>query len=285
MTPATAEPLYISDLDGTLLDDQGLLPEFSRAQLRRLLQAGLRFTAASARSVGSIRRVLAGLPIRLPVIAMNGACIADFDTGRLRVLQALQAEVVAELLPLLRGRGLVPFLAAFDEGREMLHFEAIANDGMRWYHLDRIRAGDERLRQGADPRRLRRARVVSLTLIDRPDVLEELSLELRQRFPGRLETNYFHNHYSPGWYWLMIQDARATKDQAIRTLLDELGLAPQALTVFGDHINDLRMFRLAGRPVAVGNAVEELKRAASRVIGTNREEGVVRFLLQEAAGP
>ena len=60
--------VYVSDLDGTLLRSDATLSVFSRDTLTRLLSEGLLFTVASARSVASIRPILAGLKLPLPII-------------------------------------------------------------------------------------------------------------------------------------------------------------------------------------------------------------------------
>ena len=70
--------VYVSDLDGTLLRDDAVLSSFSRGTLSEMLDAHLLFTVASARSVTSIRKVLAGLEFHLPVIEYNGSYITDF---------------------------------------------------------------------------------------------------------------------------------------------------------------------------------------------------------------
>jgi hydroxymethylpyrimidine pyrophosphatase-like HAD family hydrolase len=59
------------------------------------------------------------------------------------------------------------------------------------------------------------------------------------------------------------------------------GFKREQLTVFGDHINDIRMFELAGRAVAVENADERTKAAADEIIGTNDDDSVVKYLLKK----
>ena len=66
-------PLYISDLDGTLLRPDGALSDYSRDGLNGLIADGMHFTVATARSVVSIRQLLQGLQLSLPVINLNGA--------------------------------------------------------------------------------------------------------------------------------------------------------------------------------------------------------------------
>jgi hydroxymethylpyrimidine pyrophosphatase-like HAD family hydrolase len=50
-------------------------------------------------------------------------------------------------------------------------------------------------------------------------------------------------------------------------------------TVFGDEVNDIPMFELAGRGVAVDNAILDLKRIAHEIIGPHHSDSVVRYLL------
>ena len=64
----------------------------------------------------------------------------------------------------------------------------------------------------------------------------------------------------------------------IRKLGDQLQIPASRITVFGDHLNDLSMFRVAGRRVAVANAHPDILQIADEVIGTNDEDAVVRYL-------
>ena len=60
--------LYISDLDGTLLRNDATLSTYSQKVLTQLLQEGLAFTVASARSIVAIQSLLQGITLSLPVI-------------------------------------------------------------------------------------------------------------------------------------------------------------------------------------------------------------------------
>ncbi len=86
-------PLYISDLDGTLLRDNASLSDYARTSLSRMLHAGLPFTVASARSIVAIRSILEGLPLRLPVVEFNGAFISDFATGAHRCIHSYDRDL------------------------------------------------------------------------------------------------------------------------------------------------------------------------------------------------
>ncbi|MEH2081916.1 MAG: HAD hydrolase family protein [Nostoc sp.] len=78
-----------------------------------------------------------------------------------------------------------------------------------------------------------------------------------------------------------MHDCKATKDQAIRTLVENYGLGESEIVVFGDQINDIKMFKIAARAIAVANTDAELKRYATLVIGLNTEDSVVKYIHQD----
>ena len=75
--------LYLSDMDGTLLDGNGALPEKTRGQLKNMLAHGLLFTVASARTPLSAIPLLKGLDLQVPAILMSGALIYDMKSHRI----------------------------------------------------------------------------------------------------------------------------------------------------------------------------------------------------------
>lgn len=270
--------LYISDLDGTLLTNEPALSDFSEGVLRELLASGLPFTVASARSVNSIRKMLGGLPLSLPVVEFNGAFLTDLETGRHEVINALDPEVAREAYDQVGRLGFVPFVSTFDGREDCLHYSDATNEGMEWYIADRIRHADPRLRRTPDLTAALGEDVVCLTVIGRRDELINAESELRERLGDQVETHLMENRYSRGWYWLTIHDHRATKDQGVRTLMDLYEFGDRELVAFGDHVNDIRIFQAAHHAVAVANAVPELKRHATTVIGSNEDDSVVKFI-------
>ena len=79
---------------------------------------------------------------------------------------------------------------------------------------------------------------------------------------------------------------KVAKLDGIHTRLLELaGFESENLTVFGDNLNDVKMFKTAARAVAVANATDEIKQYANHVIGSNEEDSVVKFILGESNLP
>ncbi len=273
--------VYVTDLDGTLLGDDARLSATTRTGLVKLIGSGLMLTVASARSVVAMQSILAGLRLPLPVIELNGAFISDLGTGRHLVTNALETELAVGAYELICAAGCLPFVSSFDGEFERLHYSEIGNPGMKWYLDDRLSNNDSRLSKTADLSSRFSEQVVCLTVIDRPDVVEELRAGMVERFDGRLSVRRFSNEYFGGWDWLTVHDVRATKDRALATLLDACDLGDAEVVAFGDSDNDLPLFRSADRAIAVANASAELKSLAAEVIGPSSEDSVVGFLERE----
>ena len=75
--------LFVSDLDGTLMRSDKKLSEKTVRTLNRLIENGVLFTYATARSIQSAMEITGGLKMRLPVITRNGTVLADNESGRM----------------------------------------------------------------------------------------------------------------------------------------------------------------------------------------------------------
>ena len=79
---AAGKTLYVTDLDGTLMRNDETLSSYTVQTINELIEKGLAFTYATARSIESARPIAGGLNLRLPAITRNGAVLADNATGQ-----------------------------------------------------------------------------------------------------------------------------------------------------------------------------------------------------------
>jgi hypothetical protein len=273
--------LYVSDLDGTLLDSSGKLSDFSRENLKRLLDAGLNFTVASARAINEIQPVLGDLPITLPVIAINGAYLSDYKTGKHRIINNMKKSSALAIFEIIRRKNLWPFVCTFSGSEDCLYYQTLDHPAMQWYCRALTELGDVRLRETTNLSGVFNESIISLAVMGDREPVGEIAEILAKEFPGQLENFYFENPYSPGYWWLTIHDKKACKSIALKELMEITGFKQERLTVFGDHINDVRMLEQAGTAIAMGNAEEQVKTAADLIIGTNDQDSVVKYLLDQ----
>ena len=69
--------LYVTDLDGTLLNQSACISPYSEQVLKDLIEQGIHFTIATGRSPFSAFSIMQNIPLNAPVILMNGAAIYD----------------------------------------------------------------------------------------------------------------------------------------------------------------------------------------------------------------
>lgn len=274
--------LYLSDLDGTLLNGQGELGSTTRRDLIQLIERGVHFTVASARSYFSISKLFGDFPFQLPIIEFNGAFITDYATGKHLETNALGLELGHELFQRVRQAGQRPFVCSFNGHEDCLHYDVLENAGMVWYEKRRRTAGDPRLRQTSDLEATMAEDVVSLTVMDQSEAkIRTLHEELKEAYGDRLQLYCYENEYSVGTWWLTIHDKNASKHIAMKSL-QQRWVPSAEIVAFGDNVNDLLMLEHADRAICVENAVEELHQISDQVIGHHAEESVIQFLSTDA---
>jgi Cof subfamily protein (haloacid dehalogenase superfamily) len=273
--------LYISDLDMTLLQENAILSEFSRRGIDLLYDEGILFTVATARSVYSIVQILGDIRLHLPVIEINGSYISDLKTGKHFHVEGIDTDLVDPLWDLGKKHRVIPFLSTSNGEGDRLYHPEPENEGIGWYLRERQKNRDKRLHELKNFADVRNETFVCFTYIAEKSCLDSLVETLRTSYMDRISLHYYENPYQPGYYWLNVHSIRATKAQAVRKLAEDTGLSNHEITVFGDQINDVSMVKSADRGIAVENAIDEVKSHADVIIGPNREDSVIRFILEE----
>ncbi|MCR2805828.1 Cof-type HAD-IIB family hydrolase [Paenibacillus soyae] len=77
---------------------------------------------------------------------------------------------------------------------------------------------------------------------------------------------------------VQIMQKSASKENAVQGVLNEIGVKPEHVMVFGDDFNDLGLFQISGFPVAMENAIMELKSYAAHITDSNDNDGVAAAL-------
>ncbi len=273
--------IYVSDLDGTLLDDEAQLSQTTRTAIERLVSQAVPITIATARSIQSVIPIMDGIRLDLPIVTFNGAVLSDLRTGHPVLVIDIPNDSAGKIIETAEESSLVPFVSTIGGAAEHLYYQAIDNEGMRHYRDDRLAARDPRLQQPVEIRAALTERVITLTFIDRLDRLVPLADQLSDMGESM---SIFENRYSPGWFWLTICASLAEKGRMVRTLMATEEISEHRLVAFGDEMNDAGLFETADHAVAVGNAVPGIRSIADEVIGDNANNSVARYILADALG-
>lgn len=268
--------LYISDLDGTLLLPDGTFPKESKQRLNHLIEEGMKFTIATARNYDSVHPILKGLNLKLPVILFNGVYLADFHNGKmLEHTQFIDKQVVDSMLAFAQVQDIEPFIYTF--GREhQVHYRRATNPGSIAYLASlekdgRVKPVPEFIFQEGE-------KVSGFLLIGTMENLEPLYHRLKEKHFDHLNLYFAEDVSMKGYYWLQAFHQQANKGNMVEKLVQRLNFSLNKTMVFGDYLNDLDMFQVAGYSVAMENALPEVKESADQIIGSNSQGAVLDFL-------
>nr|MCR4945196.1 HAD family hydrolase [Clostridium sp.] len=102
--------LYVSDLDGTLLNSSAKISSNSTKLLNEALNNNISFTIATARTPATIVPILKNINLNMPVIAMNGCSIYDLKNNKYIHTISINSNLISKLQKLISSEGLNPFI-------------------------------------------------------------------------------------------------------------------------------------------------------------------------------
>lgn len=267
--------LYISDLDGTLLQNDSKISAKSCEIINNLINRGVSFSYATARGIYTALNVTTGLHCKLPVITKNGVIIARPDTCEVITKNIFSKEETKDIYQILCEAGISPVIYSYQNGKEKFSYNIkninsnINAEGFKWYISEH--KNDERKNPLSDNKDILSGEVFYFSCIGTRDELEDTYQIVQNKYQCIFSKDTYNDYM-----WLEIMPKAATKANACLQLKEMLDF--DYIVAFGDGINDIPMFEIADECYAVQNAVSELKEMATGIIGTNLSDGVAVWL-------
>jgi Cof subfamily protein (haloacid dehalogenase superfamily) len=266
--------LYVSDLDGTLLNSRDKMSEYTIKTLNNLIDSGMCFSYATARSLSSSVIVTNGLTTNIPVIIYNGTFIVNAYTKE-KLFSLYFSENEKEIvMDFLNQNSICPLVYGYVNNEEKVSWIIDKeNDGIKNYIISR--KGDKRLRPVKTKEELYCGELFYFTCIGEKNELFTIYNYFKDKneFTCTLQQELYHEEY-----WCEIMPKKATKGNAIKSLKEIFNC--DKIISFGDAVNDIPMFEISDESYAVENAVEELKKYATGIIMSNDNDGVAHWLLK-----
>lgn len=269
--------LYVSDLDGTLLNSQKKVTETSARLINACIERGMFFTVATARMPYGCDLRVASLNLDAPGILTNGVFLYDFSKKTYLHVEPIDAKAVAPALDAFKKHGRSCFLYAFGDGGISIFYEDAALANQTQYYSERALASCREVSLVEDSlKSASNSQVVYLALTGSEAELTPIKESLAG-IEG-IASAYYLNIYN-GLYCLEVFSARASKKNALAKLRELVSF--DELVVFGDNLNDLSMIEVADRSYAPANALPEVKARVTSVLEDNDHDGVAKFLARE----
>ena len=272
--------LYVSDMDGTLLRDDSTLGKLTIKGLDLLYEEGVAFTVASARDIGSIKDKLGKLRFHMPVIEYNGAFITDYETGKKLDSSLVPREHCAKVQEIITSSTLPILVNILKDGQDYFVYDERNHNGGSSAYATYRKGLSERHIYLAPGEDLSNFDLICFNAIGRYEETLELFNRLEENFKDILEIHMMRGTPHEEWYWINVANIKATKAGAIERLR-KMYEKRFKIHSFGDNRNDLEMLSVSDTGIAMGNATQQLKDKADLIIGTNQEDSVIRFILEQ----
>lgn len=274
------QTLYVTDLDGTLLNDQSVVSAESRRLLNEAIAAGAAVTVATARTPATVADLLRGIDLRMPLAVMTGSALWNPHTGLYSDVRYIAEDEARRALDIYRQYDLPTFVYTLEDNTiHMYHYGPLNADEASFLEARMNTPFKQTHVSPADPDLLpaRLDKVILFFAIQpsRPaaSVRDELRANLRSTIM------YYHDSFGSETALLEIFAEGSSKARAIADLARQV--KADRVVAFGDNLNDLPLLNSADVAVAVGNAVDEVKRQADIVIGLNTDDSVAKTILED----
>lgn len=253
--------LIAVDMDGTLLDGDGRVPDALWPLLAELDRRGIAFAPASGRQYATLRREFGTHGDDMVFIAENGTFVVRHDVELSS--EPIAPDVVREVV---------------DTVRALPHDVGIVLCGTRRAYIERT---DEAFRAEADRYYAELAEVADLHEVTGEIVkvavfdFADAERSIRPALDGLADT---HQVVVSGEHWVDIMNPGVNKGRALQRLQRTLGITPAQTMVFGDYLNDLELMDAAEYSFAMANAHPDVAARARYRAPANTEHGVIRVL-------
>ena len=261
------------DVDGTLLDSEGRIPDDNREAIYDAVARGIHVALVTGRSFPFARPIADTLPSSLSLIVSSGAVERTMD-GATLVRRLLDRHVARSLLERTRGHRDAAALVFDRDADRQVMFET-----MDWEHPGRkgYWAKNKSLIAQCVP--LEDALVedpIQVMFNGGVEAMRMLADVLRQ---GAVDfavslTEYVHRDFS----LIDVTAPTATKGRALAWRAQQLGLTRDEVMAIGDNLNDVEMLEYAGTAVVMANAVDGLKDRGWHVTGHQDEAGLAQAI-------
>lgn len=256
--------LIATDLDGTLLDENGKLPKDFHRVLKDLTTThNAKFIAASGRPYNTLKEDFKGLINDIILIADNGAFITDCNkiihTNFIK--KSLVEFLISHYKKINKGN-LYIILSCKDCAYIESTNEKFINEMEKYYYKKEIVDNIEEVTDD----------VLKITFCDFNDIKETAEQHFKPIFENKLQLSF------SGSIWLDITDKHTTKGIGLKKIQDKYAITIGETIAFGDYYNDITLFEKAYFSYAMDNASDFIKSKAKFLAPSNIDNGVTKVL-------
>ena len=262
--------IVVSDLDGTLLKNDGSVGLETKKLIRELHNYDVLFSFATGRLHSAVTDIAKDLEIKNPIISLDGSVIKDFPSGETIFESFLKKKYVEKA---------VKYADDYLLNVALCHSDAIYYTEFNTVIPKLLNKFGAKYKEVSSYENLLDKTLEIVFAGDNKESIEFVKDKFTFPYAFDCNASYYRSQSKRGLFYLDIRRAGSSKGKGLKRLLKYLNIKTHQAVVMGDWYNDISMFESDAIKVAVANSIPELIRNADHVTErSNNNEGPAEFL-------
>lgn len=285
--------LIAIDLDGTLLNSYGIIPEENRKAIKKAQEAGINVVLASGRTTNSVKSLAEELGGNEYIICGNGSLIYDLKKEEIIYDKFIEKNKALQIIQICEQNSI--YYNVYTE--DMVIAKTLDNNVL-FYHQENANKPDSKKTKinlvdniYEYVRNLEGKNILKFTISDKSSIIFNSIIKKLRLIKNIDVLDVAHmsrkiikagtEEVSLEYYYTEITSDNVDKWNAIEWLANKLKIEKSEIMAIGDNINDKMMIENAGIGIAMGNSDPKIKEIADKVVATNNECGVAEAMSQK----
>lgn len=266
--------IVISDMDGTLLRSDKTISQKTIETVNELRKNNIDFTIATGRIYPVVLETVKTMNIKKPLILCNGALLQDPITEEVYFSKLLEDDIVHKILKTADESGCYFYYYTKDS----ICAKELKYTAKYYYEMNKTIKQEKKINIYLSPNLVNERKSNIYKVV----VLEENVEKLKQVKQEMKKYDEYIDIVSSYWNNIEIVAKGVSKGAGVKFFAEKFDYEIENIMCIGDEENDESMLKVAGFPVAMGNASENMKKIAKYITSSNDNEGMSEAILKFA---
>lgn len=282
--------LVAIDLDGTMLNQYGIVTENTKNMIKKTIQKGIDVIIASGRPIDSIQSIAREIGSEKYFIAGNGALVYDIQKDEIIYDKFLPKEKVLEIIKICEENSI-----SYNVYTNQTILAKALKYNVLYYQKENLKKEESKQTKISIIENMyeyvknkKEEKFLKMTICDDNQTVFQSIIRKLRKIEGIEVLDVSHmarktikqgtEQIKIEYYYTEITMKNVDKWDALEFLMKKMNVRREEVIAIGDNVNDKKMIQEAGLGVAMGGSTPVVTQVADYVTTSNSEEGVVKVL-------